>query len=92
MAAITTETPPPKPPDPPKNGKSDFPTMATKSKKQDMCMNNMLRQPQFMKYLEIDFGTTDRGQVNPYQIMNEIEATNGGKGLEFEMGGTNILS
>ena len=69
---------PPEEPDPPNVIKNDFPTM---SKPKKVTSNNMKTfiNPKYTKYLEVDFDKTERRQLDPYRIKDEIEKSTGEK-------------
>ena len=69
---------PPEEPDPPNVTKNDFPYM---SKPKKVTSNNMKQyeNPKYTKYLEVDFDKTERNQLDPYRIKDEIEKSTGEK-------------
>ena len=44
---------------------------------------NLFKQTKFTRYLEIDFGSVNRGEFNPYRIMKEIKEITGQKPKEL---------
>ena len=87
---MTRDTPggeaiPPEEPDPPNVFKEEFPIM-TKTKKATSNHMKFFTNQKYTKYLEVDFDKTERRQLDPYMIKNEIEHLTGEKLREITGG------
>ena len=82
--AITgREALPPNPPDPRNNARTDFPPLRTNQRNQTHKHGTAGAFTRFTRYLEINFGNSDRRHINPYKIVEDIVKATGEKPREL---------
>ena len=91
-APTRAEAMPPDPPDPPARIRPDFPPLVPSSNNRSQALSKNLMPAKFTRYLEIDFGETNRRHINPYQILDDIVRSTGEKPKEIVGSSRNRLT